>query len=257
MGLNWDSLTLENRSFSMTPWRLLVLSLTAALFTTPLLASAQSSASAGSGAAAGEQDCGALSAGECRVLGLRTQFGLGAPLDLVRALALFEDACSRGDPLACSEAGVAYATGYGTKINPETARHYFSQGCTPNLQTLCRDHGLSYLDANSPVRNLPKGVSILGRACWVGSAEACNTVAQINARAENGKGPLIGQIDSIRFFREACILGSVPACLDGAGMIAQNPALDLFEHSRNFMLTFACSSAQSQPACAQLPAAER
>ena len=57
MGLNGDSFTLDSRSFSMTPWRLLVLSLTAALFTTPLLASAQSSASAGSGAAAGEQDC--------------------------------------------------------------------------------------------------------------------------------------------------------------------------------------------------------
>ena len=76
----------------------------------------------------GDDGCGSLAPGECRVAGLRAQFGLGETQDLVRALLLFEDACAQGDSFACTEAGVAYATGFGTTIEPELARAFLPKG---------------------------------------------------------------------------------------------------------------------------------
>ena len=193
--------------------------------------------------------CGSLSAGECRVAGLRAQFGLGQPQDLAGALLLFEDACERGDTFACTEAGVAHATGYGTPIKPERAKAFYRRGCKPSQHALCRDHGLSYLDPNSPVTHVPKAMSILTEACWVGSVEGCRELAEANAGANNGKEPLFGQIDAIRFYKEACRLGSQDACRAGADMIDGTPALSLFRHVREDMLALACDDpGSSDPA---------
>jgi TPR repeat protein len=196
----------------------------------------------------GDDGCGSLAPGECRVAGLRAQFGLGETQDLVRALMLFEDACAQGDSFACTEAGVAYATGFGTTIEPELARAFYQKGCTADRHALCRDHGLSYLDPNSPARHFPKALTILSEACWIGSVEGCQQLASVNARAENGKAPLIGQIDAIRFFKEACILGSIEACVARSTMIDENPALSLFNHVRVLMLDLACEPANPERA---------
>ena len=196
-----------------------------------------------------EIGCGSLSPAECRVAGLRAQFGLAAPQDLVRALLLFEEACGLGDGFACTEAGVAHATGFGTRVNPDVARTFYALGCTPDLHDRCRDHGMSYLDPKSPVQHFPKAVSILSEACWVGSAEGCATIARIQANGELGKDPLVGQIDSIRFFKQACALGTTEACLAGSAMIAENPALSLFSQARDFMLDLACREQGAQAAC--------
>lgn len=194
--------------------------------------------------------CGSLSAGECRIVGLRLQFGMGMTQDLARALALFEDACGLGDSLACTEAGVAYATGFGTRVDPDKARTFYARGCTRRRPSLCRDHGLSYLDPNSPVQNTPKGISILGEACWVGSVQACRRVANANAAGDLGKSKLFGYIDSIRFYQEACLLGATEACMTGSALIASDPALRLFDHARARMLDLACREHGVKTACA-------
>lgn len=222
----------------MKPWLLaLVAALT--LNVTPLITRAD----------AQEAGCGTLSPGECRVAGLRAQFGLGAQQDAVRALLLFEEACGLGDGFACTEAGVAHAMGFGTRVNPDIARDFYRLGCTAKQQERCRDHGMSYLDPNSPVQHLHKAVSILSEACWVGSAESCSTIAGLQASGDLGKDPLVGQIDSIRFFKQACTLGATEACLVGSSMIAENPALSLFTQARGFMLDLACRVQGDQAAC--------
>lgn len=222
----------------MKPW-LLVLAAALTLTMTSQIARVQ----------AEEVGCGALTPGECRVAGLRAQFGLAAPHDLARALLLFEEACGLGDGFACTEAGVAHAMGFGTRVNPDLARNFYQLGCTANQRDLCRDHGMSYLDPNSPVQHFPKAVSILGEACWVGSAESCSTIARIQANGDLGKDPIVGQIDSIRFFKQACSLGATEDCLAGSSMIADNPALSLFSAARAFMLDLACREQGEQAAC--------
>lgn len=196
-----------------------------------------------------EAGCGTLSPGECRIAGLRAQFGMGQSQDLARALLLFEEACDLGDGFACTEAGVAHAAGFGTRVDRDLARDFYSLGCTADQHRLCHAHGMSYLDPDSPVQHVPKAVSILSEACWVGSVEGCATVARINASGDTGKAALVGQIDSIRFFRRACTLGASEACLAGSALIAENPALSLFGHARDFMLDLACREQDAQTAC--------
>ena len=198
------------------------------------------------------QACGAMAAGDCRIAGLRAQFGLGVAQNKPAALTLFEAACDLGDPLACTEAGVAHASGNGTRIDRDTARTFYLRGCKPSRKALCRDHGLSYLDPKSPIQNLQKGITILSQACVVGSVSACEGVAQIHASGAGGRPPLIGKIDSIRFNQLACTLGSSEACMRGAALVSTSPALSLFSHTRASMLRLACQHHFLDAACVQL-----
>lgn len=195
--------------------------------------------------------CGDLSAGECRVSALRLQFGLGAPSDLHRALLQFEAACTAGDTFACTEAGVAYAMGLGGGVDEERARAFFRFGCRAALPKTCRAHGLTYLDPKSPVQNLFKASAILTQACWAGSGGACMTVALLNASGDLGKDSMTGRIDSLRYYREGCVLGIARACTEGAALIKADPRLSLFAHTEAFMTSFACSALSVEEACAE------
>ena len=195
------------------------------------------------------QDCGTLSVAECRIQALRLQFGFGVEQNLMGALNLFDDACLQGDGVSCTEVGVIFQLGIGAIRDEDAALLSLQQGCTPDLVEQCRDHGLSYLDASSPVQNLVKAEVILAQACWAGSPRACVTVARINRSGDNGKDQLIGMPDSIRFYREACELGLAVGCEEGVTLIAEREELALYQDAGISMRIKGCAQHGTQALC--------
>ena len=221
-------------------------------FFLPLALLALSLSAPSAQAQTGRESCGDTEARTCRMTAVQLQFGLGMEQDLLGALNLLEDACMLGDAVSCTEVGVAFEMGIGAQLDQEAAKMFYQMGCNEELAGQCEEHGLSYLNSQSPIHNIFKAATILNQACWVGSTDSCFVAGRLNQTGQTGKPEHMGLPDSLRYYKEACRLGSVETCLGASTLIAQKPELALYAQTARAMLEDGCNLHKVETACVRL-----
>jgi TPR repeat protein len=152
-----------------------------------------------------EENCNRGTARSCHRLGLlyRSELGMG-PRDGARADALFERACSLGEPLGCYNHGRARARGEGVVRDLRVAFAAYQRACTAGLWVACNNWAEMML-APEFGSDLAKAMPVLESACNGGDGLACGNL-----------GMLVESTDAVRavgLFRKSCVQGGQYGCM--------------------------------------------
>lgn len=130
--------------------------------------------------------CEADDAPACAGLGLYYQDGKnGAPVDIERAIALYQRACDLGAGVGCFNLGLMYEFGSGVTPDPARAQaHYdraragYEKQCEAGGLAWCVNLAIMYEDGTGVARDLDRARAIFDDACQRGGATGCLNLAE-------------------------------------------------------------------------------
>jgi TPR repeat protein len=130
--------------------------------------------------------------------------------DLAEPLRMLHRACDGGDPGGCINLGVAYARGLGVKQDFETTRTFYQKACDLDVTgAACGNLGGILLVGQGVTRDVPKGLSLLARACRQQVASSCLLAGLAYL---NGDGATVDRQRAAGFLARACDLHHDLAC---------------------------------------------
>ena len=172
--------------------------------------------------------------------------------DLGAARSLLQEACGKGQMVACGPLGETYLDA--NPPEPANASVFFKMGCDGEDPRACRNLGYQLLTGDGAVPDEPRGLELLtfactspsapdatactlaglsllsgakgimpdearaaellATACFMGQAPACTASAQLSSQ---GRGPYKRSVDRLRFLDLACALGADAACAELRG----------------------------------------
>jgi TPR repeat protein len=143
--------------------------------------------------------------------------GSGVPESLLRASALYEQACGGGVAGACTHLGMMYSRGRGVAQDRGRAVNFYRQACDGGDEYGCNNAGILYRDGLGVSRNDSRAVSLFRRACERGLSHACGNLANMYS---NGRGVAQNYARAIELGNQACNGGAAIACYNLAILIA-------------------------------------
>jgi TPR repeat protein len=109
----------------------------------------------------------------CVNLGMDYESGAGMPVDLERALALYDVGCDAGVGAGCVNAGVLRAQGQGVTQDLPAATGLFRKGCDLGVAEGCLDIGTMLIAGIGVAPDPAGGIALLEKGCDLGHAGAC------------------------------------------------------------------------------------
>ncbi len=158
-----------------------------------------------------ERGCAADIVEACSRLGSAYAEGNGVVRDLTRGSRMLGLACERGSARACGALGTLTSVGVPPiPRNEARAKVLFQRGCTGGDAKSCLDLGrIQVSEPNAPVDQKP-AIATLARACELGSAFGCRSVAQLVSRDVVG---VARDPNRAAFYASrACDLGDAMSC---------------------------------------------
>jgi TPR repeat protein len=195
--------------------------------------------------------CERRHAGSCYTLGAMFEQGNGAPLDLVKAVDLYERGCDAGSTSACYRLGTMLEAGTGRAKDEASARsryawacdhgegagcnglailltqgrggpadavkavELYQRACDAHFSAGCSNLGIQYGKGEGVAQDLPRARALHTRACDEGSLSSCGILAIDYAE---GKGGPKDEVKAAVLFDRACAAGHAFACGGLAGM---------------------------------------
>ncbi|XP_074594453.1 cytochrome c oxidase assembly factor 7 [Brevipalpus obovatus] len=143
--------------------------------------------------------------------------------DLAKALEINKKGCDELNySKCCFQVGQAYLFGRSVDKSASEAFKYYKKGCSESKATYPRDYGLSCLmggqiaiglfevDDKSKVSPPSEGLSMLEKACGLGSLDSCEILHQV---FRNGTSSVSkDEKKSLKYAERSCDLSSLPGC---------------------------------------------
>lgn len=201
-----------------------------------------------------DQECNSLR--ECQALAHNHRTGRkGLAQDSVRALALFERACSftRGsEDLGCRHQAFMLREGEGVPKNEAKALEIYKRLCARGAGMQCVSAGRLLAEPTQLAREeasaqafMQQGFELLGKACDAGNGDACNSLGWMHFTRE-APGATVKQ--AAEALQKSCALKSLGGCdsyafllLNGAGVTKDEPeAFRLYSYACKRDVGYAC-----------------
>jgi len=157
----------------------------------------------------------------------------GVPLE-------YEDACNRGDPVACREAGYWVAKGVGQQEgDPRLANEFYKKGCEQGDGPSCRYLGTIFDLGVGTKENDRKAILFYRLACNHYDAIGCNSLGILT---ENGLGVQANKTRAFELYRRACSMGYWTGCANLGTRYAEGIGVSENDWMANRYLKQACSN---------------
>lgn len=153
----------------------------------------------------------------CAAIGKMYAHGLGVTKDTTQALAYLDKACTSSKTgEGCTEEGLMYEWGEGTKTDKERAKKLYTTACDKGSRLGCYFNGvfLRYSKEGNP----EEAAKLFTIACEQRVADAC---AQLATMYSSGRGVKRDTKKANEMTLAACRSGSPAACIDGEGRLAK------------------------------------
>jgi hypothetical protein len=165
------------------------------------------------------------------------------------AYALYQQACSSGNGVACMNIGVMYEDGHGVEKDFLRAAGFYSTACVQGSTDACNLLGFMYETGVFGVaRDYSRAMELYSQACDAGNANGCEGLGSIYSL---GEGVHRDEKKAEMFDLQACNRGSVGSCVSVAeyhksgGNISE--AARLFRKACSMGAKYACSTAEELP----------
>jgi TPR repeat protein len=158
----------------------------------------------------GKKACEAANAAACNVAGIIHYFGNAGPVDKASAVRLYQKGCEAHDPDSCATLGFAYEQGDGGLAKDLVkARALYTEACTAGNGRGCYNLGTSW-DREGPERDGVKAVAGLRDGCERRWAPACNDLGYAYQHAEGGLTR--DKPQALALYTKACDGGNALGC---------------------------------------------
>ncbi len=124
-----------------------------------------------------EKACTAGQPIACSLLGGMYQYGTGVSRDEARASKLFQSACEAGDALACFSLGLNQETGRGVSPDDWLASESYRKACEKGMLSACVRLGQMFEKGRGVTDNPQLAMSLYQKACGGGEAQGCTHLA--------------------------------------------------------------------------------
>jgi hypothetical protein len=122
-----------------------------------------------------QKACDGGAAGACTALGEMRFQGLGVAKDAAAALALFQQACEKGDDAGCNDAGIALSD----KGDHAVAAGYFERVCGPRSALGCIGLGIAARDGKGRTTDKALAREKFKKACSAGVTVGCKLASSL------------------------------------------------------------------------------
>jgi TPR repeat protein len=109
------------------------------------------------------------------LMGNMYKSGKGVKKDKTKALAMFEEACEKGNYGSCASAGFIYMD----RKELGRAKELFSDGCQHNARTSCSMLGVLYRDGRGVKRDVTMAKKYMRKACDLDYKAACRALRRL------------------------------------------------------------------------------
>jgi TPR repeat protein len=184
----------------------------------------------------------------CTQLGVRYENGDGVPMDLGRALALYQRGCAGGCAAGCFNQALLYATGKGVAQDLATAAKLYQRGCEGGNALACTNLGVLYRDGRGVPRDDARAFAFCTQGCSGGNAVGCSNVGYLY---ETGRGVARSDDKAFEYYRQGCDGGDAVACGTLGWMHYQGRGIEANPTVARSLLQKACSQG-NQWACDRL-----
>jgi TPR repeat protein len=129
----------------------------------------------------------------------------GTEPDMPRAMTLYREACTAGEPRACLAMGRATGSG-GVEVMyaPERAVAYFKSACDGGIADGCGELAITMAEGLGTTKDEAAARILASRACEAGSSNGC---AGLGVLADDGLGGALDPSAAVAAFERACTLG--------------------------------------------------
>ncbi len=165
------------------------------------------------------------------------------------AKALYQQACSSGNGVACMNIGVLYEDGHGVGKDFLRASSFYSMACAQGSTDGCNLLGFMYETGVFGVeKDYSRAMALYSRACGAGNANGCEGLGSIYSL---GEGVPRDEKKAEMFDLQACNRGSAGSCVSVAdsyknsGNIAE--ASRLYRKACSMGAKYACGMADALP----------
>ncbi|WP_285713651.1 tetratricopeptide repeat protein [Erythrobacter oryzae] len=156
-----------------------------------------------------ERACRGGSAGDCGILGLKFEFGRGPAKDLVKARYFYNLACEGGVPLGCHDAADMARL---IDVNPDRAMitRLYGTACDGGVPEACEQLGDQHFDGNWVEKSFPKAAQFYRLACETDpESGACLKWAKM---LFDGRGIPADGKRAAQIFEQGCKNGQLESC---------------------------------------------
>ena len=169
------------------------------------------------------------------------------------AMTLFQQACTAGSGVACTNIGVMYEDGHGVEEDFLRAADFYSQGCTRGNADGCNLLGFMYETGVFGVaQDYSQAMELYSRACNAGNPNGCEGLGSMYTL---GEGVPIDEQKAEMLDLQACNKGSVGSCISVAdhqqasGNVSE--ARRLYQKACTMGEKYACNMADELPEAPQ------
>jgi TPR repeat protein len=140
--------------------------------------------------------------------------------------------CAEGDFAACNDLGVVYLTGQGAAKDIIKAGALFRQACDGKLAEGCFNLGVLYENGTGVMADASRAAELYEKACQAGHAAGCIGLGLLR---QSGRGVPQDAAKAADLFAKVCDRGSADGCANlGANLIMQAKAARGDEAARLF-----------------------
>ncbi|MFT4623426.1 MAG: TPR repeat protein [Myxococcota bacterium] len=198
-------------------------------------------------AAAYDDACSAGHAMACTNLASMLERGIGAPANLPRAAGLYAKACEAELGIPCAALGVLHSNGAGVPQDDARAVELYQRACELGHAPGCTLVGLAYDGGFGVDRSWERAVVEYRKGCTYGDAEGCTKLgARLAATRRTDHGP-----DVVKLFTTACDLGEGDGCLKAAVILDEGQMVPRDKAAAKAMCMRACELDTPAPCCAK------
>ena len=156
-----------------------------------------------------ERACRGGSAADCGILGVKFEFGRGPAKDLIKARYFYNLACEGGVPLGCHDAADLAQL---VDVNPDRAMiaRLYGTACDGGIPEACEQLGDQYFDGDRVEKSFPKAAQFYQSACETDpQSAACIKWAKMMF---DGRGIPADETRAAQLFEKGCKDGQVESC---------------------------------------------
>jgi TPR repeat protein len=124
-----------------------------------------------------------------------------------------EDACRDGIPEACVNVGMAYESGDGVPVQIDRALALYDVGCDANVGAGCVNAGVLRAHGDGVPQDLTAALALFRKGCDLGVGEGCH---DLGTMLLEGIGATPDPAAGIGLLEKGCDLGHAGACLRAA-----------------------------------------
>jgi len=148
----------------------------------------------------------------CDRVGVAYANGQGVDMDKLKAMKLWDQACTGGVNHACAAMGINLVLGiHGVTKDVARGESLLMLACNANHAAACKDLGGLHLSGVLPNSEPAKGVLLLGNACNLSYGEGCNELGVVYMQ---GVGVDADAARGASLLDRACKLGSMTGCFN-------------------------------------------